>query len=239
MIKISILLVDDEMDSLVLLESLLANIDRVEVIGKADNKSDAILKVVELKPDVVFQDIEMRGVNGLQLIDEYRKYHYEGKVVFVTAHSEYAIDAIKKAAYDYLLKPVDMEELNALVIRLVSDQNSIAEENLEQVRRLKIPTRQGYSIVLVDDIIFCEADGNYTTIVLGEDDKVTTSINLGRIEEELSDGKFFRVNRSVLINTAYLTSLDKGKKLCHLKKAKNEFEFHISSRRLKTLESII
>jgi len=235
--KISILLVDDESDSLALLESLLEGVAHAEVVGKADNRQDAIMKVVETNPDVIFQDIEMHGVNGLDLIDEYRKYHFEGKVVFVTAHSEYAIDAIKKTAYDYLLKPVDREELNTLLIRLLSDQSWSQSEI--QIRRLKIPTRQGYSLIAINDIMFCEADGNYTCIASAKDEKVTTSNNLGKIEEELSDAKFFRVNRSVLINTDYLVSLDKGKKICHLRKLKDEFSFHISSKRLKALESFI
>ena len=237
--KISIVLVDDESDSLMLMESLLKNIDFVDVLGKADNRSEAIIKIVELKPDVVFQDIEMHGVNGLDLVDEYRKYHFAGKIVFVTAHAEYAIDAIKKTAYDYLLKPVDMEELNSLIFRLMSDQNELEEQSALQARRLKIPTRQGYSLIAVNDIMYCEADGNYTCIAAGQDDKVTTSTNLGKIEEDLNDAKFFRISRSVLINTDYLTSLDKGKKICHLRKFNSEFDFHISSKRIKELESFI
>jgi DNA-binding LytR/AlgR family response regulator len=236
--NISILLVDDEIDSLILLESLLKKINFVKVLGKADNRSEAIAKIVELKPDVVFQDIEMHDINGLELVDEYRKYHFAGKVVFVTAHAEYAIDAIKKTAYDYLLKPVDMEELNSLVFRMLSDLNETGDQQADQVRRLKIPTRQGYSLVNVNDIIYCEADGNYTCITSGEDDKVTTSTNLGKIEEELNDSKFFRISRSVVINTDYLTSLDKGKKICHLKKQKDEYDFHISSKRIKILEHL-
>jgi len=235
--KIRILLVDDESDSLALLGGLLEGVSHAQVIGTADTKEDAIIKVVEMKPDVIFQDIEMHGVNGLDLVDEYRKYHFEGKVVFVTAHSQYAIDAIKKAAYDYLLKPVDLDELNSLLIRLLSDQ--IGLKNGNQVNRLKIPTRKGYSLVPIHEIMFCEADGNYTTIATGKDDKITTSINLGKVEEELSDAAFFRVNRSVLINTDYLVSLDKGKKTCDLKKSSDLFSFHISSKRLRTLETLI
>ena len=237
--RISILLVDDEIDALILLERILGSNNHVEVVGKADNKSEAIAKVVELKPDVVFQDIQMHGVNGLELVDEYRKYHFNGKIVFVTAHAEYAIDAIKKTAYDYLLKPVDLDELNSLVIRLLSDQNGLDEQISKHIKRLKIPTRQGYSLVPLNDIMYCEADGNYTCIASGIEEKVTTSINLGKVEEELSDNKFFRINRSVIINTDYLTSLDKGKKLCHLKKSNSEFDFHISAKRFKALESFL
>ena len=85
----------------------------------------------------------------------------------------------------------------------MSDQNESEEQVAKQVKRLKIPTRQGYSFVSVNDIMYCEADGNYTSIASGIEEKVTTSINLGKIEEELSDAKFFRINRSILINTNY------------------------------------
>lgn len=238
MAKIKILLVDDEDDALSLLESLLDRIDYVQVVGKAANKADAISKVIELQPDVIFQDIQMHGTSGLDLVDEYRKYHFNGKIVFVTAHSEYAIKAIKKMAYDYLLKPVDIEELQSLTLRLLADQSELGHES-NQLRKLKIPTRQGYSLIPVNDIIYCEADGNYTSIATGIADKVTTSVNLGKIEKELSDTKFFRINRSVLINTDYLTSINKGDKLCQLMKSSEEITLQISSKRIKALERIL
>lgn len=239
MSKIKIVLVDDEKDALRLLESLLEKLDYIKVVGTASNKSEALTKVIELKPDVIFQDIQMNGLNGMELVDDYRRYHYKGKIVFVTAYAEYAIDAIKKMAYDYLLKPVDVDELNSLALRLLADQNALNEDIFAQNRKLKIPTRQGYTLISINDIVYCEADGNYTSITSVNSDMATTSLNLGRIEKEISDHKFFRVNRSVLVNTDFLTSLNKGEKKCILKNSNKEYIFHISAKRIKALEYLL
>ena len=161
---IKILLVDDEPAALDLLECILINKNGVEVVGQAINRNEAIGKMINLQPDVIFQDIQMGETNGLEMVDDYQKHHFTGKIVFVTAYTQYAIDAIKKAAYDYLLKPVDMEELDTLILRLLSEQSPTQENDQTKTEKLKIPTRTGYSLVNMDDIIFCKANGNYTNI---------------------------------------------------------------------------
>ena len=238
--KTRILLVDDEQDALGLLESLLKGKDFVSVVGKASNKSEALAMLIEKHPDVIFQDIQMHDTNGLDLVDEYRKMHFEGKIVFITAYVEYAIEAIKKAAFDYLLKPVDPDELESLMLRLLAEQNDNGNQHeVNPSRKLKIPTRQGYSFVSIGDIIYCEADGNYTYIFTSTKENITSSVNLGKFEEELHEPHFFRINRSVLINTNYLASINKGEKICQIKKDGEQFEFYISSKRIKMLESVL
>lgn len=239
MIKVKILLVDDEEDAINLMGSLLENNQHVLVVGKALNRADAISKMIHLQPDVIFQDIQMHGTNGLDLVDEYRSHLFKGKIVFVTAHAEYAIKAIKKTAFDYLLKPVDLEDLDSLVLRMLSAQNGSKINNNNHTRKLKIPTRQGYSLIHVNDILYCEADGNYTCIYSINNGSDTTSVNLGRIEEELSDPIFFRISRSILINIDYLTSINKGEKMCHLMQSTQEYDFHISFKRIKALEMLL
>lgn len=239
MLKVKILLVDDEEDALNLMESLLGSNQHVMVVGKALTRANAISKMIDLQPDVIFQDIQMHGTNGLDLVDEYRSHLFKGKIVFVTAHAEYAIEAIKKMAFDYLLKPVDIEDLNALVLRILSAQNGLNTSKNNHTRKLKIPTRQGYSLIHVNDILYCEADGNYTYVCSINNGSATTSINLGKIEKELSDARFFRISRSILINIDYLTSINKGDKMCHLRNYKQEHDFHISSKRIKALEMLL
>jgi len=236
---IRILLVDDETAALDLLEELLHQMKGAQVIGKAANKYDAISLLIKNSPDVIFQDIQMQAESGLYLVDEYRKHKFIGKIVFVTAHSEYAIDAIRKAAFDYLLKPVDMDELQSLILRLLSEFNKEGSPEEFSKRKLKIPTRTGYLLIPLSEIVYCEADGNYTRITKSDGELLTTSIHLGKLEEDLDRSIFFRISRSVIMNLNYLTSVNKGKQECTLKASAEDITLHISSKRLGELEEMI
>ena len=236
---IKVLIVDDESYALDLMESLLKNHDYVTVVGKAMDRAQAMEQMINTQPDLIFQDIQMNDVNGIQMIEDYRKHHFTGKVVFVTAHSEYAIEAIKKEAYDYLLKPVDIEELKSLMLRFQSDRMKPEDPVIQKINKLKIPSRTGYSLVTIEDIVYCEADGNYTKIIMSTGEQITTSMNLGRVESDLPETMFFRLNRSVVINFSYLSAVNKGAKNCTIKSGMKEYVFQVSARMLKNLENTI
>jgi DNA-binding LytR/AlgR family response regulator len=236
---IKILIVDDESAALDLMEELLNHMKGVRVVGKAANKIDAISLLIRQSPDVIFQDIQMQGENGLNLVDEYRKHNFNGKVVFVTAHSQYAIGAIKKAAFDYLLKPVDLDELQFLVLRLLTEFNKSESPDVVLNRKLKIPTRTGFILTSIKEIVYCEADGNYTQITKSDGEQLTTSVHLGKLEEDLDDNTFFRISRSVILNVNYLVAVNKGRQECTLKTSLGEIILHISSKRLGDLEEMI
>lgn len=237
--KIKILLVDDEEDALELLEHILYNRENVQVVGKASDKKNAISEMIIKKPDVIFQDIQMHDISGIELVDEYRKLHYKGKIVFVTAYADYAIDAIKKDAFDYLLKPVDPEELDELIMKLLSKKLKLQVKTKSSNRKLKIPIRSGISFVNKGDIVYSKANGNYTEIVKSDGEQLTTSRHLGRIEEELAEGKFFRISRSAIINIDYLEGLNRGQKECSLQVSGDLHTLRISSQKAKELENLL
>lgn len=237
---VRILLVDDELDALDLMEELLTNMKGVEVVGKASNKFEAISLLISNKPNVIFQDIQMLGESGLDLVDEYRTHHFKGEVVFVTAHTQYAIDAIKKNAFDYLLKPVDLDDLQSLILRLLSEIQLKKTANEGHVaKRLKVPTRSGYLLISLDEIAFCEADGNYTHITKSDGERLTTSVHLGKLVENLDINSFFRVSRSAIMNINFLVAVNKGKQECTLKTTGGDFTLHISGKRVGALEALI
>lgn len=237
--SLKILLVDDEPDALELLECLLINKKGIEVVGKAGHKNEAIEQMIHLKPDVIFQDIQMGETNGLEMVDEYRKHHFTGKIVFVTAHMKYAIDAIKKAAFDYLLKPVDLDELETLILRLMSENNFNSSIGISKTEKFKIPTRRGYSLVNTDDIVFCKAEKNYTTFKIKNVESITSSMNLGLVETKLPPNIFFRLSRSVIVNTNFLVSVNKGENSCLVKAFRRKYEFHISGKKIKELGDVL
>ena len=115
--NIKCIIIDDELDIRERLESLLNKIDGIEVLCKEGIPEEAVEKVIELKPDIVFLDIEMPRMNGLDMVSKIRKRYFYPTFIFVTAYNQYAIKAIKKEAFDFLLKPVDIEELSQTIER--------------------------------------------------------------------------------------------------------------------------
>lgn len=241
--NLKILLVDDEPGALELMEELLKDFPYVVVTGKARNRLEAIAMIREQKPNVVFQDIEMGGKNGLELVDEYRLIGYTGKIVFVTAYQQYAIDAIRKAAFDYLLKPVDIEDLENMLKRLMSLISSRITTKFEnkslKSAKLRLPTRTGFRLINFSDIIFFEAEGNYTNIHLSDGCNLMASSHLGRLEYLLDKQIFFRISRSHIINLDYLLSVHKAMHLCLMKSASFEIELPISKARMASIEAFL
>lgn len=231
-----ILLVDDEQFALDMMEKLLLRHDDIEIIGKCVDEKCAISHLIDQQPDVIFQDIEMDGTNGLDLATEYTKYDFKGKLVFVTAHAQYAIKAIKKSAFDYILKPVKTAEFDELILRLRSEKARSLDQKSYLQNKLKIPTRNGYTLIRKDDIVYCEAQGNYTRIVANFSAETISSMHLGMIESSLPVSSFFRINRSVIINLNFLHAVNKGEKKCSIKLENEIVSLHISRNRLKELE---
>ncbi len=237
--KLKILLVDDEPDALGIMQELLKEFEIVQVVGTAGNRKDAVSGLLKHAPDVIFQDIEMGGKNGLEMVDEYRSLNFSGEIVFVTAYQQYTIDAIRKAAFDYLLKPVDKEELENMILRLLSRHISKTDQDTKNHKRLRVPTRTGFRLVNFAEIVFFEAEGNYTYIQLSDAKKLAVTSHLGKVEGKLEAQPFFRISRSHIINMDYLVSVHKGRNLCVLKAAHEEYELPIAKRRITDLEALI
>jgi DNA-binding LytR/AlgR family response regulator len=185
--------------------------------------------------------------NGFQLVDYFKKYLLNTRVVFVTAHAEFAIDAMKVSAFDYLLKPVLMSQLTETILRYKAERLQVINAN-KSVRpsektnhpcKIKFNTRTGYILVSPAEILYCEADVNYTNIYFGMDNREIVTINLGRMEEILSPYSFYRISRSVLINRMYLNKADRQKKNCLLVKANERVLLDIPPNHIRELEKLL
>jgi two-component system, LytTR family, response regulator len=220
------LIVDDEEGARDIMEHLLNRIPDIVVIGKVSSADEALEMVINCLPDLVFLDIQMPEKNGFQLVEYFQKYLLNTHVIFVTAHAEFAINALKVSAFDYLLKPVMMVELQETILRYKAfrcQSSSLANINLQPAKpvhncKIKFNTRTGYILISPAEIMYCEADVNYTTIYLGKDNREVITVNLGRVEEILPPDSFYRISRSILINQIYLTKADRQKKQCLLVK---------------------
>ena len=207
---ITALIVDDEKNSCETLQSLLTDCCLDVSVVKYCQTIDEAVKAVELHhPNVVFLDINMKGENGFDLLERVKTIDFE--IIFTTAFSEYAIKAFKFSAIDYLLKPIDVDELRAAVERVIKRKKAEAPTRYEYLRqnlkmsdgqhfKLALPSSEGLTFIKISDIIYCEADSNYTTFFLTDGKKIIVSHTLKEYEEILSDYRFFRIHHSYLVN---------------------------------------
>lgn len=187
-------------------------------IPAGENVQSGIQAIEELKPDIVFLDIQMPDGTGFDVLKSVKNKNFE--VIFITAHEEFAIKAIKFSALDYLLKPIDPEELKAAVekaIKAVDDkkeesQFEALQNNIQpnQKKRLVLKTQESVYVVELHEIIRCEADRNYTSFFLSSGKKILVSKTLKEYETLLSTHNFLRVQQSHLVNLDFVDRYDKG-----------------------------
>lgn len=218
-------IVDDEEKNRTTIERMLQNFcPQVKILGKADSVKAAIELMEQEMPDVVFLDIEMPGGNGFTLIEHYPAPGFE--VIFTTAHDLYAINAIKFAALDYLLKPLNILELKEAVARAekkVADKSGsenrmkfeVLRSNLNQSDRkftkIAMPTSEGIDFIEANDILVAQADRSYAQFHLKGGKKIIVSKPLKEYEELLEQCNFFRVHKSHMINLNHVEKYVKGK----------------------------
>jgi two-component system, LytTR family, response regulator len=214
------IIIDDERHSCDALKMLLAKYcSQVEVTAICHSGEEGIKKISELNPQLLFLDIEMPHMNGFQMLEHLTTINFE--IIFTTSYDQYAITAFKFSALDYLLKPVDREELQKAVQKVsnkiippVSQQLEILLQKINQptiaVQRIALPTMQGLEFVPVEAIIHCSSSNNYTEFFLKDKKKLLVSRTLKEVEDMLSDHSFLRVHNSHIVNLHAITRYVKG-----------------------------
>ena len=216
---IKVLIIDDEQKARSILEHYLKNfIPQVTEIRQADSADAAteILKTYE--PGIVFLDVEMPHKNGFDFLVQLNEPAFD--VIFTTAYNQYAIQAIRFSALDYLLKPVDPDELNAAVQRHLEKQESAQQKkelfdnlvkNIEKKEvkdfKIAVPSSEGVYFFMIDDILRLEADRSYTHIHLVNKKPFIASKTLKHFEEMLDEFKFIRTHKSHLVNPKHITRI--------------------------------
>lgn len=207
---INAVLIDDEADSIgVMLIQLTKHCPGVNVMATFSDSRIALQYLQEHTPDIVFLDIEMPHLNGFELLTQLGKFAF--KVIFVSAYDQFGIKAVKISAFDYLVKPVDPEELKETIARLMSSTDVEGEDVPTAVLdknilpgRLLVPIGSELEFIAIEDIIRCEADDNYCTIYTIQNDKILLSKTLKYIETQLPNTFFMRTHNSHLINTNFI-----------------------------------
>ena len=214
------IIVDDEERATNLLKNLLKKYcTNVNVLGSTNNLHDAYLLITELNPDLVFLDIEMPGGSGFDLLERFEEPPFD--IIFVTAFQEYAIRAIRLAALDYILKPIDIDQLNQAVERAKRKKNRA--HLIRQVTQLKdnlTSSAKADKIILsnsddiyslpFDQIIYCQSSGSYTEFHLAGNKKILTSKNIKEYEDILLPNNFFRIHKSYIVNINHIIKINKA-----------------------------
>lgn len=213
-------LIDDETASLEMMEWLLKTYcPQVKIEAMCQAAGEGIEAINRYKPDAVFLDIEMPHMNGFDMLEQFDKLFFD--VVFCTAYDQFAIKAFKYSALNYLLKPVDPDDLKETVRRIEEKGSAPAKEqidlllqNLQQavkpaLQRIALTTADGLLFASTADILYCEAESNYTTVVLNNR-KIVVSKTLKEIDEALSGPAFYRIHHSYLINLAHVQKYVRG-----------------------------
>lgn len=240
------IIVDDEMHAAKQLETLLNKNPRLTIIDRISDPRLAVGKILQLKPDLLFLDIQMPVMSGFELLQAIYQAQVKPVVIFVTAYDEFAIQAIRSSAFDYLLKPVDETELFTAVERLLATykQNKQTENYQKLIRqvttkKLRFNTTGGFMLVNPEDIVYIQADWNYSEIHVSKDKHEVVTMNIGAVEDILPAGQFARISRSVIINLAYLEKVQRARRLCTLRKDDVAYEFKIPILRIRYLESLV
>lgn len=216
------IIVDDEPKNRKILRTLIEKFcPQVGIEHEAGSAREAIGFISESKPDLLFLDIEMPYGNAFDLLDELMPIDFE--IIFITAFDEYMLKAFKYSALDYLLKPVNIEELQAAVERAskkinsknINQQLSSLLQNLDAKRalgaKIAIPTNDSYVFVTMKEILRLEARGNYTCIHTTDGSKHISSRNIKQYDEMLADKQFFRIHNSHIINMEHVRKYRRGR----------------------------
>lgn len=214
------IIIDDEENGRIALKQKLKDYcPTVKVIAEAENGLEGMEMIQQFQPQLVFLDIEMPGMDGFEMLINIpdKKFH----LVFTTAYDQYAIKAIKYAAFDYLLKPIDIDELKETIERLeyapVPDVTIKKLETLEQnlltkpfLNKIAVPTQEGLLFFDINHILRLEAQSNYTLIYFDDQPKMMASRTLKEFEEILPADTFFRIHNSHIINLLFIKKYIRG-----------------------------
>jgi two-component system LytT family response regulator len=211
-------IIDDEIHCIESLAMDLNSVDpHIKVVFKCNQPVEALERLPKLDIDILFLDVEMPGINGFELLEQLRSFSFD--VVFTTAYSQYAVQAFKLKAFNYLLKPVDEIELKEVLQqwrlqkenRDTAASEEVVRQLLDQMKKegilkskIAVPIADGYEFLETNQILFCQSENNYTNIYLVNGTKLLISKTLKEVEKTLEKYLFIRIHQSYLINPNYM-----------------------------------
>ncbi len=211
---IKVILIDDEEGIRKLIRKIIENNEGFEVVGESDNLTDALALFTRTKAEVVFLDIELGGISGMELAKIIADLEPKTKIIFATAHSEYMPDAFEVYAFDYIVKPFHVERVNQTLNRIKSLSEPTKQEGIDKIvryerglDRLLVKGKESMSFVDIQEIILVQRENN-STVIYTKKDMFTTSASLSDIESKLDPEQFMRSHKSYLINISQIKQIE-------------------------------
>jgi len=209
------------------------------VVGECESVAEATVVANASKPDLVFLDINLSDGTGFDFLDQTQNLDF--KVIFTTAYEEYALKALKAGAVDYLLKPIDLEELKAAIEKVVDRPFTEQQQNINTVKamwkndssKLILSLHDSFQVIDLNELLYCESDKGYTTFYCGNGKSHIVSKTLKEFEERLTSANFIRPHQSFMVNMTFIDKYDKSG-VIHLK---NGTTIPVSSRKKDTFVS--
>lgn len=217
--------------------SLLEIVDAdIQVIGECESVKEALVVANACKPELIFLDINLTDGNAFDFLDQTE--HLSFKIIFITAYEEYALKALKIGAVDYLLKPVDLEELRTALHKIAELPITKQKQQINTVKRLWnkegqkliLSMHDSFQVIDLEELMYCESDKGYTTFYSSDGKKHMVSKTLKAFEVQLSESNFIRPHQSFMVNLKFIDKYDKSGEI-HLKNGKR---IPVSSRRKET-----
>lgn len=215
--EIKAIIVDDEGRARRILENFIKEYcPEISIVAMVEDVPQAVKAIKKFQPELVFLDIEMPGYNGFQLLEFFEEVNFE--IIFTTAYSEFALKAFQVSAIDYLLKPIQIDQLVNSIAKfnkirgnsLIKERIETLQSNLKEkkINKIVVPLSEGSLFLELSDIVYLKSEGSYVNFYLKDGTKILASKNIKDFEQQLSDHEgFFRVHRSYLINTVFVTSV--------------------------------
>lgn len=206
------IIIEDSKTELDFLKELLSDFEDIKIIGTTDTVSKGINLITKFKPDVVFLDVQLFDNSGFEVLDEIAKYNIFPHIIFTTSHREFAIEAIRYSAFDYIIKPITSKILEKVIDRLKQKRINITgfnQNKISDLNKLAIPLSNKIRLVDFEQIIFLETvkGKGFTKIYLTDGKAITAYKGIGGFDKELLSKNFEKLNRSYTINTSHIVSI--------------------------------
>ncbi len=222
---ISAIIIDDDPEAINLLEIFLRYFKNIRIIGKSTDAKAGLELIIELSPNLIFLDIDMPDMNGLQVAESVRTENIHSEIVFTTAYQNYAYNALSIEPLDFLTKPFCLEDLENVINKYITRREKKRhEQKLDKFMqsqgtgiKVKLPTCHSYIIVDINNIVYIKSNTNGTYVYLQDGSVETVTRNLSSLILLLNSSLMFQINRSTYVNLNYLQRIDKKKEICVLR----------------------
>ena len=241
--KIKAIIIEDEKEDMFLMTNLLKTHEEIEIIAMANDIESGIAVVSLHKPDLIFLDINLYGRISFEIIEAINELSLNPKIIFTTAYDNYMNKAFKYAAFDYLLKPIDRQELKDTINRYIKNRKKTdlkkSYEKFNEVKeKLIFSTTEGFEIIEPSAIVYLGTvkGQSYTEFFMSNGKVIVVTKGIGEIELLLQGAHFFKIHRSYILNLNYLVKINRIRGFCHLESINNTYTVPISKEKIKQLK---